>query len=118
MTDSGFVQYKADDIKTHRFTHTDVVIPPQSKPSTAYNAKSTQQTGFLEFQPRDIDAQKKYDAYSPYWEGEQSSNKAIASGVYDLDMAEKNRQELRAVKIQPKSENPEPAESSWNCIIQ
>ena len=118
MTDSGFVQYKADDIKTHRFTHIDVVIPPTSTPSTAYNAKSAQQSGFLEFKPRDMQTQKKYDAYSPYWEGEVSSNKAIASGLYDLDMAEKNRQDLRATKVQPKFQNPQPTESSWNCIIQ
>lgn len=89
----------------------------KSIPSTAYNAKSKQETGFLEFKPRDMETQKKYDAYSPYWQGEESSNKAIASGLYDLDMAEKNRKDLRS-KQQPKFQNPKPAESSWNCIIQ
>ena len=91
----------------------DLTIPEKSTPSPYYNAKSQQQTGFLEFKPRDMNVQKKYDAYSPYWEGEVSSNKAIASGLYDLDMAEKNRQELRNKKPQPKL--PEPTQS---CTIQ
>jgi hypothetical protein len=52
-------------------------------------------TGFLEFKPRDPVAQAKYSAMSPTWEGIESSNKAIASGVYDLDMAEKTRKNLR-----------------------
>ena len=88
----------------------------KSTPSPYYNAKSQQQTGFLEFKPRDMNVQKKYDAYSPYWEGEESSNKAIASGLYDLDKAEKNRQDLRRNIPQPKL--PEPTPSSWKCIIQ
>lgn len=54
------------------------------------------QTGFLEFKPRDPASQAKYSAMSPTWEGIESSNKAIASGVYDLDMAEKNRKQLRS----------------------
>lgn len=98
--------------------YNEIRIPEKSTPSTAYNAKSSQQTGFLEFKPRDMETQKRYDAYSPSWEGEESSNKAIASGLYDLDRAEKNRQDLRATKVQPKFQNPQPTESSWNCIIQ
>lgn len=98
--------------------YNEIKIPAKSIPSTAYNAKSTQDSGFLEFKPRDMETQKKYDAYSPYWQGEQSSNKAIASGLYDLDKAEKNREDLRAKKPQPKFQNPTPVESSWNCIIQ
>ena len=53
-------------------------------------------TGFLEFKPRDPVAQAKYSAMSPTWEGIESSNKAIASGVYDLDQADKNRKQLRS----------------------
>ena len=53
-------------------------------------------TGFLEFKPRDPVAQAKYSAMSPTWEGVESSNKAIASGVYDLDQADKNRKQLRS----------------------
>jgi hypothetical protein len=118
MTDTGFVQYKASDISPPMKDYGQITIPEKSTPSTTYNAKSLQDTGFLEFKPRDMETQKKYDAYSPSWEGEESSNKAIASGLYDLDMAEKNRQDLRATKIQPKYENPKPVESAWNCIIQ
>ena len=53
-------------------------------------------TGFLEFKPRDPVAQSKYSAMSPTWEGINSSNKAIASGAYDLDQADKNRKNLRS----------------------
>jgi hypothetical protein len=49
------------------------------------------------------------------WEGVQSSEAAIARGDYDLDMAEKNREDLRAKKPQPKWQNPSPVES---CSIQ
>lgn len=53
-------------------------------------------TGFLEFKPRDPVSQAKYSAMSPTWEGIESSNKAIASGVYDLDRADTNRKQLRS----------------------
>jgi hypothetical protein len=65
-------------------------------PSTSYNTKrNTTETGFKEFNPRDEVAQAKYDALSPTWEGIESSEKAIAQGLYDLDRAEKNRSDLR-----------------------
>jgi hypothetical protein len=67
-------------------------------------------TGFLEFKARDPVAQAKYSAMSPTWEGIDSSNKAIASGVYDLDMAEKNRKNLRD-KI-PDVKLPKPVSTS------
>ncbi len=67
-------------------------------------------TGFLEFKARDPAAQAKYSAMSPTWEGIDSSNKAIASGVYDLDMAEKNRKNLRD-KI-PDVKLPKPVSTS------
>lgn len=53
-------------------------------------------TGFLEFKPRDPVAQAKYSAMSPTWEGIKSSDRAIASGAYDLDQADKNRKQLRS----------------------
>lgn len=65
------------------------------RPSTSYNATSTTPTGFLEFKPRDMETQKKYDAMSPSWEGVESSMKAVERGVYALDSAEATRQELR-----------------------
>lgn len=78
--------------------------------------KNTTPTGFLEFQPRDPVAQAKYSAMSSSWEGIQSSEAAIARGDYDLDKAEKNRQDLRAKRPQPQM--PQPVESTWNCSIQ
>jgi hypothetical protein len=84
----------------------------EAKYTQAYKpGTNTTNTGFLEFQARDPEAQAKYSAMSPTWEGIQSSEKAIARGVYDLDKAEKNRQDLRT-KI------PQPIEPTWNCSIQ
>jgi hypothetical protein len=79
--------------------------------------KNTTATGFLEFQPRDPAGQAKYSAMSPSWEGLESSETAIARGDYDLDRAEKNRQDLRAK--QPVLRTlPQAVETSWNCSIQ
>ena len=76
--------------------------------------KNTTPTGFLEFQVRDPQTQAKYSAMSPSWEGIQSSEAAIARGDYDLDRAEKTRQELRGKKPAV----PQGPESSWNCSVQ
>lgn len=65
------------------------------RPGSSYNATVTTPTGFLEFKPRDMEIQKKYDAMSPSWEGVDSSMKAVEQGVYSLDAAEATRQELR-----------------------
>jgi len=81
-------------------------------------SKNTTPTGFLEFQPRDPEAQSKYSAMSPSWEGMESSEAAIARGDYDLDRAEKIRQDLRAKRPQPVLEMPKVPETSWNCSIQ
>ena len=83
------------------------------------NGENRQDTGFMEFIPRDPGKQAKYSAMSPAWEGVASSEAAIARGDYDLDMAEKNREDLRAKRPQPKiimpGEGPTP---EWNCSIQ
>lgn len=65
------------------------------RPSSSYNATVTTPTGFLEFKPRDMETQRKYDAMSPSWEGVDSSMKAVEQGVYSLDSAEAIRQDLR-----------------------
>lgn len=79
--------------------------------------KNTTATGFMEFQVRDPVTQAKFSAMSPTWEGLESSENAIARGDYDLDRAEKNRQDLRSK--QPKTLTaPTPVETSWNCSIQ
>ena len=70
-------------------------IVKQSIPSTTYNASTTTRTGFLEFKPRDMDTQKKYDAMSPSWEGAESSMKAVERGDYALDSAETTQREKR-----------------------
>ena len=88
----------------------------EAKYTQAYKpGTNTTHTGFLEFQQRDPVSQARYSAMSPSWEGIESSEAAIARGVYDLDMAEKNRQDLRAKRPQPMPQAPEP---QWNCAIQ
>jgi hypothetical protein len=72
-----------------------VATAQEVRPSSSYNAASTTPTGFLEFKPRDMTTQRKYDAMSPAWEGIDSTNEAIARGDYSLDSAEATRQELR-----------------------
>ena len=89
-----------------------------------YNTQSVktenqQSSGFMEFLPRDPEKNAKYSAMSPSWEGVASSEAAIARGDYDLDRAEKNREDLRAKRPQPKlimpGEGPQP---EWSCSIQ
>jgi hypothetical protein len=90
-----------------------VAVDNTSVPSTSYNAQTTTRSGFLEFKPRDMETQKKYDAMSPAWEGVESSMKAVERGEYSLHNAEKNRQELRQQK------NIVPTVSTSNkCVIQ
>jgi hypothetical protein len=83
--------------------------------------ENRQETGFMEFLPRDPEKNAKYSAMSPAWEGVASSEAAIARGDYDLDMAEKNRANLRAKRPPPKLLMPGEGqqESPWgNCSIQ
>ena len=79
--------------------------------------KNTTPSGFLEFQVRDPNTQAKYSAMSPAWEGIQSSEASIARGDYDLDRAEKTRQELRGKQPMVQSV-PQGPETSWNCSVQ
>ena len=80
--------------------------------------KETTPTGFLQFRPRDPVAQAKYDPFSKTWEGVQSSEKAVASGMYSLDSAETTRQELRAQYNVPKNPLVPPKPEQKNCSIQ
>jgi hypothetical protein len=88
--------------------------------NTQYTSKENpQRPDFMEFQPRDPAKQAKYSAMSPTWEGIASSEAAIARGDYDLDMAEKNRQDLKAQRPQPKLIMPgEAPAAAWNCSVQ
>jgi hypothetical protein len=72
-----------------------VATAQEARPSSSYNASTTTRTGFLEFKPRDMGTQRKYDAMSPAWEGIDSTNAAIARGEYSLNSAEAIRQDLR-----------------------
>jgi hypothetical protein len=94
-------------------------------PNTMYNTKrNTTPSGFKEFKPRDEVAQAKYDALSPAWEGIESSERAIAQGLYDLDRAEKTRAELRKTVPQLDFQKsgglppPHKKEESSSCVVQ
>ncbi len=93
-------------------------VGSEARPSTAYNAETTTRTGFMEFKPRDMATQKKYDAMSPYWEGVDSSMKAVERGDYSLDSAEKNRQELRNKPVPVATTRPIVPTVSTSCSIQ
>lgn len=59
------------------------VSVPVAKPSSG--TVRTPPTGFLEFLPRNANEQKKYSAMSPYWEGQRSTEKALAAGKYSAE---------------------------------
>jgi hypothetical protein len=96
---------------------------PEAQPqyATKYNkVRSNQESGFLQFSPRDPATQNKYDAMSPAWEGVASSDAAIARGDYSLDSAEANRDYLRK-NPQPKMKMPgegAPEPASSYCVVQ
>ena len=110
-------------------TYSDYIVQ-KSAPSTAYNATTTTPTGFLEFQPRDMETQKKYDAMSPTWEGVESSMKAVQRGEYALDSAETTKREARPqyapserplIKTIPESllrQPKPPGLTPGTCVIQ
>jgi hypothetical protein len=91
--------------------------------ATKYNkVPSNQESGFMQFRPRDPATQNKYDAMSPAWEGVASSDAAIARGDYSLDSAEANRDSLRK-NPQPKmympgEGGPMPEPASSYCVVQ
>ena len=95
---------------------------PQPQYATKYNrVPTTQESGFLQFLPRDPATQNKYDAMSPAWEGVASSDASIARGDYSLDSAEANRDYLRKnpqpkMKMPGEGAAPEPASSY--CVVQ
>lgn len=94
---SGFQERPTDPGGPVFKSYGDYLVATQKnvRPSSSYNATVTTPTGFMEFKPRDMETQKKYDAMSPSWEGVDSSMKAVERGVYSLDSAEATRQDLR-----------------------
>lgn len=47
--------------------------------------RSTGETQFLEFKPRDAQTQLNYDATSPFWRGERETTNAAKSDIYKDD---------------------------------
>jgi hypothetical protein len=64
---------------------TDAKTLPQYADYTQALAIHTPATGFKQFAPRDPETQAKYDAMQSTWLGVESSDKAIAAGLYKLD---------------------------------
>jgi hypothetical protein len=82
-------------------------------------AVHTPATGFKEFAPRDAASQSKYDAMQSSWQGVESSDKAIASGVYALDYASDDRSKKPTQQLLPPKAAPPPKkEESWFCVVQ
>ena len=95
-----------------------LINPAQSTPNPHYDTrKHAASTGFLEFIPRDAETQKRFSALSPTWEGVESSEKAVASGVYALDSAEATSQEKRPQYIPGGTTTPLTT-ASYYCSIQ
>ena len=76
--------------------------------ANVYFAKTTTPSGFLEFKPRDMTTQVKYDAMSPEWQGVESSMKAVERGDYAMDAAEKGRDPTKPVLLEALSK----------CVVQ
>jgi hypothetical protein len=74
-------------------------------------AVHTPATGFKEFSPRDSNTQAKYDAMQDTWQGVESSDKAIAAGLYKLDYAA----DARGSKS---NKPPPPPKDEWFCVVQ
>jgi hypothetical protein len=100
------------------------VKPVDAKPLPQYAdythalAVHTPATGFKEFSPRDSATQAKYDAMQDSWQGIESSDKAIAAGVYALDYASDDRgSKPNKPLILPPPAPPKKADS-WFCVVQ
>lgn len=77
-------------------------------------AVHTPATGFKQFAPRDPVTQAKYDAMQSSWQGVESSDKAIAQGLYKLDYASDDRS-ARPPKPTPPTAPPK---DSGFCVVQ
>ena len=103
---------------------TQPVKPHDGRTLEQYNAYvrslavQTPATGFKEFAARDPETQAKYDAMQSSWQGVESSDKAIAAGIYALDYASDDRS-VRPNKqpILPPAAPPK-KDQSWFCVVQ
>lgn len=76
----------------------------------------TPASGFKQFAPRDPVTQAKYDAMQSSWLGVESSDKAIAQGLYKLDYASDDRSARPNKKLILPPAAP-PKESGF-CVVQ
>ena len=77
----------------------------------------TPATGFKQFAPRDPVTQAKYDAMQSSWQGVESSDRAIAQGLYKLDYASDDRSARPATQPILPPAAPPPKESGF-CVVQ
>jgi hypothetical protein len=103
---------KADLVKP-----TDAKALPQYADYTTALATHTPATGFKQFAPRDPETQAKYDAMQSSWQGVESSDKAIAAGLYKLDYASDDRSmRPKQTPILPPAAPPKKEEGF--CVVQ
>jgi hypothetical protein len=103
---------KADLVKP-----TDAKALPQYADYTTALAVHTPATGFKQFAPRDPETQAKYDAMQSTWQGVESSDKAIAAGLYKLDYASDDRSmRPKQPLILPPAAPPKKEEGF--CVVQ
>jgi hypothetical protein len=97
---------------------TDAKSLPQYADYTEALAIHTPATGFKQFAPRDPETQAKYDAMQSTWLGVESSDKAIAAGLYKLDYASDDRsmQPKKTPTLPPAA--PEPKKEEGFCVVQ
>jgi hypothetical protein len=105
---------KADLVKP-----TDAKTLPQYADYTTALAVHTPATGFKQFAPRDPETQAKYDAMQSTWQGVESSDKAIAAGLYKLDYASDDRSiQPKQTPTLPQPTDPEPKKEEGFCVVQ
>jgi len=103
---------KADLVKP-----TDAKALPQYADYTQALAIHTPASGFKQFAPRDPETQAKYDAMQSTWQGVESSDKAIAAGLYKLDYASDDRSvRPKQTPILPPAAPPKKEEGF--CVVQ
>jgi hypothetical protein len=81
-------------------------------------AVHTPASGFKQFAARDPVSQQKYSAMESSWQGVESSTKAIADGVYDLDFASDDRSVKPKQPLVLPPAAPPKKEESWFCVVQ
>ena len=92
---------------------TDAKALPQYADYTTALATHTPSTGFKQFSPRDPETQAKYDAMQSTWLGVESSDKAIAAGLYNYASDDRS--------VRPKEtfvSQPAPKKEEGFCVVQ